>query len=293
MITSYQKEPIRRTYPCIGKNDTEKANPVYKTSTQMTVSKFRGTIPDITQWIGYFGNMQMVVALRPSGGGTGKTMEGAVVLNKGTDETISVTLGKAAYQKTMDLTIHDGRLKNDKNYTLTVQLGEEASEGGTAPDVVSYSSKKASGYQLKTDKVSWYTPLSGVVPVSVLVKEEGGEGENTNSFTVTGTLTMKSEEGNESFPHHRRTPVSCPLPLLFIKGAGDSECIPERLAGAASEAPVELKQDEGQFAFDGKLIIDAEAGNHAYALAYLPAGNYRFVINTGITELGSSVEDLL
>ena len=28
--------------------------------------------------------------------------------------------------------------------------------------------------------------------------------------------------------------------------------------------------------------------NHAYALAYLPAGNYRFVINTGITELGSS-----
>ncbi len=60
-----------------------------------------------------------------------------------------------------------------------------------------------------------------------------------------------------------------------------------RLAGA-SEAPVELKQDEGQFAFDGKLTIDAEAGNYAYALAYLPAGNYRFVINTGITELGSS-----
>lgn len=61
-----------------------------------------------------------------------------------------------------------------------------------------------------------------------------------------------------------------------------------RLAGAASEAPVELKQDKGQFAFDGKLTIDAEAGNHAYALAYLPAGNYRFVINTGIIELGSS-----
>ncbi len=51
---------------------------------------------------------------------------------------------------------------------------------------------------------------------------------------------------------------------------------------------MELKQDEGQFAFDGKLTIDAEAGNHAYALAYLPAGNYRFVINTGIAELGSS-----
>ena len=60
-----------------------------------------------------------------------------------------------------------------------------------------------------------------------------------------------------------------------------------RLAGAL-EAPVELKQEKGQFAFDGKLTIDAEAGNHAHALAYLPAGNYRFVINTGITELGSS-----
>ncbi len=47
-------------------------------------------------------------------------------------------------------------------------------------------------------------------------------------------------------------------------------------------------QDKGQFAFDGKLTIDEVADNHAYALAYLPAGNYQFVINTGITELGSS-----
>lgn len=174
-------------------NDTEKATPVYETSTQMTVSGFRGAIPDITQWIGHSGNMQMVVALKPSDGGKGKTMEGRVALNKGMDETISVTLGKTAYQKTMDLTIHDGRLRDGKKYILTAQIGEEASEGGTAPDVVTYSSKKASGYQLKTDKVSWYTPLSGEVPVSVLVKEEGGEGES-NSFTVTGTLTMKSEE---------------------------------------------------------------------------------------------------
>ena len=102
----------------------------------MTVSVFRGTIPEITQWMGYSGNMQMVVALEPSGGGAGKTMEGTAALNKGADETISVTLGKTAYQKTMDLTIHDGRLKNDKNYTLTVRIGEEASEGGAAPDVV-------------------------------------------------------------------------------------------------------------------------------------------------------------
>ena len=270
-------------------NDTERTNPVYQTKAEMTVSGFMGTIPDITQWIGHSGNMQMVVALKSSGGGEGKKMEGRVALNKGTDETISVMLGQNAYQKTMDLTIHDGRLKNDKNYTLTVQIGKEASEGGTAPDVVSYSSQKASGYQLKTGKVSWYTPLSGEVPVSVLVQEEGGEGES-NSFTVTGTLSMKSkEETNLSLT------IGEPLyPVRFhfysskVRAAENVSLTAGRLTGTASEAPVELKQDEGQFAFDGKLTIDAEAGNHASALAYLPAGNYRFVINTGITELGSS-----
>ena len=189
----------------------------------------------------------------------------------------------------MDLTIHDGRLKNDKNYTLTARLGEEASEGGTAPDVVTYSSKKASGYQIKTGKVSWYTPLSGAVPVSVQVQEEGGEGEN-NSFKVTGTLTMKSEEET-----NLSLTIGEPLyPVRFhfysskVQAAENVSLTAGRLAGAASEAPVELKQDKGQFAFDGKLTIDAEAGNHAYALAYLPAGNYQFVIETGITELGNS-----
>lgn len=198
-ITAYDNQLQNETYQAdialYWKNDTERKNPVYEKSTQMTVSGFRGTIPDITQWMGYSGNMQMVVALEPSGGGTVKTMEGSVVLNKGKDETISVTLGEAAYQKTMALTIHDGRLKNDKNYTLTVRIGEEASEGGAAPDVVTYLSQQASGYQIKTDKVSWYTPLYGEVPVSVQVQEEGGEeGENTNSFTVTGSLSMKSED---------------------------------------------------------------------------------------------------
>ena len=292
-ITAYDNQLPDGTYQAdislYRENDTGKDSPVYQTKAEMTVSGFRGTIPDITQWIGHSGNMQMVVELKPSGGGEGKTMDGRVVLNKGKDEAISVTLGKAAYQKTMDLTIHDGRLKNDKNYTLTVRLGEEASEGGTAPDVVTYSSKKASGYQIKTDKVSWYTPLSGVVPVSVQVKEEGGEGENTNSFTVTGSLSMESkEEKNLSLT------IGEPLyPVRFhfysskVRAAERVSLTAGRLAGAL-EAPVELKQDKGQFAFDGKLTIDAEAGNHAYALAYLPAGNYRFVINTGITELGSS-----
>ena len=123
-ITAYDNQLQNETYQAdialYWKNDTERKNPVYEKSTQMTVSGFRGTIPDITQWMGYSGNMQMVVALEPSGGGTVKTMEGSVVLNKGKDETISVTLGKAAYQKAMDLTIHDGRLRDGKKYTLTV-----------------------------------------------------------------------------------------------------------------------------------------------------------------------------
>lgn len=289
-ITAYDNQLPDGTYQAdislYRENDAERKNPVYETSTQMTVSGFRGTIPDITQWMGYFGNMQMVVELKSSGGGTVKTMEGTAALNKGKDETISVTLGKAAYQKAMDLTIHDGRLRDDKNYTLTARIGEEASEGGAAPDVVTYLSQKASGYQIKTGKVSWYTPLSGVVPVSVQVQEEG---ENTNSFTVTGTLTMKSkEEKNLSLT------IGEPLyPVRFhfysskVQAAENVSLTARRLAGAL-EAPVELKQEKGQFAFDGKLTIDAEAGNHAHALAYLPAGNYRFVINTGITELGSS-----
>ncbi|MFK7725283.1 hypothetical protein ACI3EW_14645 [Pilosibacter sp. HC1M1C21] len=197
-ITAYDNQLSGGTYQAdislYRENDTERTNPVYQTKAEMTVSGFMGTIPDITQWIGHSGNMQMVVALEPSGGGTGKTMEGRVALNKGMDETISVTLGKTAYQKTMDLTIHDGRLRDGKKYTLTAQIGEEASEGGTAPDVVTYSSQKASGYQIKTGNVSWYTPLFGEVPVSVQVQEEGGEGENTNSFTVTGSLSMKSKE---------------------------------------------------------------------------------------------------
>ena len=234
-ITAYDNQLPDGTYQAdislYRENDTEKASPVYQTKAEMTVSGFRGTIPDITQWMGYSGNMQMVVALKPSGGGTVKTMDGTVVLNKGIDETISVTLGETAYQKTMDLTIHDGRLRYGKKYTLTAQIGKEASEGGTAPDVVTYSSQKASGYQIKTDKVSWYTPLSGEVPVSVQVQEEGGEGEN-NSFTVTGSLTMKSEEET-----NLSLTIGEPLyPVRFhfysSKVQAAAECIPDsRTAG--------------------------------------------------------------
>ena len=85
-ITAYDNQLQNETYQAdialYRENDTKRKNPVYEKSTQMTVSEFRGTIPDITQWMGYSGNMQMVVALEPSDGGTGKTMEGTVVLNK-------------------------------------------------------------------------------------------------------------------------------------------------------------------------------------------------------------------
>ena len=131
----------------------------------------------------------------------------------------------------------------------------------------------------------WSSALLFLLPVQV--QEEG---ENTNSFTVTGTLTMKSEkETNLSLT------IGEPLyPVRFhfysskVQAAENVSLTAGRMAGAASETLVELKQDKGQFAFDGKLTIDEAAGNHAYALAYLPAGNYRFVINTGITGLGSS-----
>ena len=78
-ITAYDNQLLDGTYQAdislYQENDTEKATPVYQTKAEMTVSGFRGTISDITQWIGYSGNMQMVVALEPSGGGTVKTME--------------------------------------------------------------------------------------------------------------------------------------------------------------------------------------------------------------------------
>ena len=52
-IAAYDNQLPDGTYPAdislYRENDTEKATPVYKTSTQMTVSGFMGTIPDITQ----------------------------------------------------------------------------------------------------------------------------------------------------------------------------------------------------------------------------------------------------
>ena len=42
------------------------------------------------------------------------TETGTAVPHAGEDENIPVTLGKEAYKKTLDLTIYDGRLKNNQ-----------------------------------------------------------------------------------------------------------------------------------------------------------------------------------
>ena len=55
-----------------------------------------------------------------------------------------------------------------------------------------------------------------------------------------------------------------------VRAAENVSLTAGRQDGAAPETPVELRQDKGQFAFDGKLTIDAEAGNQSsHALAYL------------------------
>ena len=54
-ITAYDNQLLDGTYQAdislYRENDTEKASPVYQTKAEMTVSGFRGTISDITQWI--------------------------------------------------------------------------------------------------------------------------------------------------------------------------------------------------------------------------------------------------
>ena len=56
-ITAYDNQLLDGTYQAdislYQENDTEKATPVYQTKAEMTVSGFRGTIPDIIQWIGH------------------------------------------------------------------------------------------------------------------------------------------------------------------------------------------------------------------------------------------------
>lgn len=76
----------------------------------MIVSEFKGTIPAVTEWLGFTGKMSVVAEVTDSQNNT-VTETGTAVLQAGKDENVPVTLGKEAYKKTLDLTIYDGRLK--------------------------------------------------------------------------------------------------------------------------------------------------------------------------------------
>ena len=164
--------------------DTARSAPVYETDAEMEVSAFKGTIPDVIEWLGFTGKVSVVAEVTDAQNNM-VTETGTAVLHAGQDENVPVTLGKEAYKKTLDLTIYDGRLKNNQNYTLTVQVGDQ-DESGVLPDILSYSNKKASNYQISAGKVSWHSSLNGEeIPVVVTIQESG---ENGTVFKVSGTL---------------------------------------------------------------------------------------------------------
>lgn len=113
-MTVYDNQLSDGTYPVkirfYQEGDTARSTPVYETDAEMTVSAFKGTIPDITEWLGFTGNMSVVAEVTDSQNNT-VTETGTAVLHAGQDEKVPVTLGKEAYKKTLDLTIYDGRLK--------------------------------------------------------------------------------------------------------------------------------------------------------------------------------------
>lgn len=265
-------------------NDTEKNTPVFEKDTTMTVSVFRGIIPDITEWIGYYGNMQVVVELTDLENGT-ITKAGTAVVQTGKDETVNVTLGENAYEKTMDLTVYDGRLEDGKNYTLSVQVGE-SSESGMQPDRVTYPAKAAANHQIEAGKISWYSSLTGEQPVLITIQEE----ESKNTYTVSGTLSLNAEtEANLTLSIWE--PLYPVRFLFYSPQVQDTDKVTlkaKRADTSGSGTQTELNREQGQFAFDGKLVKDAADENYAVATAYFPAGEYEFDIETGIAELGDS-----
>lgn len=250
----------------------------------MTVSAFRGTIPVITEWIGSFGNMQVVVELTASEAGTSQKV-GTALVHKGRDETVNITLGENAYKKTMNLTVYDGRLEDGKNYTLSVQVGE-SSESGMQPDRVTYSAKAAANHQIKAGKISWYSSLTGEQPVLITIQEE----ESKNTYTVSGTLSLNAEtEANLTLSIWE--PLYPVRFLFYSPQVQDTDKVrlkAKRADTSGSGTQTELNREQGQFAFDGKLVKDAANENYAVATAYFPAGEYEFDIETGIAELGDS-----
>lgn len=266
--------------------DTARSTPVYETDAEMIVREFKGTIPAVTEWLGFTGEMSVVAEVTDSQNNT-VTETGTAVLSAGKDENVPVTLGKEAYKKMLDLTIYDGRLKNNQNYTLTVQVGDQ-DESGVLPDILSYSDTKASNYQISAGKVSWYSSLHGdEIPVVVTIQESG---ENGTAYQVSGTLTLENKEetalslsiGEKLYPVHF---------VFFSSQVQDTDQVKlraKRTDAAGTGNSVELNKELGQFAFDGKLVKDTANDNSAVATAYLPAGEYQFEIETGIAGLGES-----
>ena len=82
-------------------------------------------------------------------------------------------------------------MKNNQNYTLTVQVGDQ-NESGVLPDILRYPDTKASNYQISAGQVSWHSSLNGEeIPVVVTIQESG---ENGTAYQVSGTLTLESKE---------------------------------------------------------------------------------------------------
>ena len=266
--------------------DTARSTPVYETDAEMIVREFKGTIPAVTEWLGFTGEMSVVAEVTDSQNNT-VTETGTAVLSAGKDENVPVTLGKEAYKKMLDLTIYDGRLKNNQNYTLTVQVGDQ-DESGVLPDILSYSDTKASNYQISAGKVSWYSSLHGdEIPVVVTIQESG---ENGTAYQVSGTLTLENKE--ETALSLSIGEKLYPVRFVFLSSqVQDTDQVKlraKRTDAAGTGNPVELSKELGQFAFDGKLVKDASNENSAVATAYLPTGEYQFEIKTGIAGLGES-----
>ena len=76
--------------------DTARSTPVYETDAEMKVSAFKGTIPTVTEWLGFTGKMSVVAEVTDSQNNM-VTETGTAVLNAGKDENIPVTLGKEAH----------------------------------------------------------------------------------------------------------------------------------------------------------------------------------------------------
>ena len=266
--------------------DTARSAPVYETDAEMEVSAFKGTIPDVIEWLGFTGKVSVVAEVTDAQNNM-VTETGTAVLHAGQDENVPVTLGKEAYKKTLDLTIYDGRLKNNQNYTLTVQVGDQ-DESGVLPDILSYSNKKASNYQISAGKVSWHSSLNGEeIPVVVTIQESG---ENGTAYQVSGTLTLENKEetalslsiGEKLYPVHF---------VFFSSQVQDTDQVElraNRTDAAGTGNLIELNKELGQFAFDGKLVKDAANENSAVATAYLPTGEYQFKIATRIAGFGES-----